>query len=383
MNSNNTDSTNDQNDMTPDSLAIGESHQHLSLMNMADIVGSNANADGLVTVSDPILTDDGHIGCIEDSVELRIEQEEQRWEREDEDENGLPWIERTSWRKRHMYNGWTLEETLEQLGECAAVTRSHYGYRVLNTPDLGFIDVDLNLEYDTGCQRAEVLSSLRSWVVQHPGQSWRAFTTAAGMRLMRTDSPQALDDEFDSVCKLVGADDLYRELCHEQKCFRARLTPKPIRCGLEMPQWNPFDEGGDGWSYSDPDGTRLPLMIKAYEILAEQYKVCELIETVGSGIIHPDLQALVHLHDSCCKTFSDLPLEPLHRNETDGPTSMEALKFNETYRPHGLAPDLIWNVLSFDVRLGLRRLDNPAEREQVRVEHERIQQLSGKWKWSL
>jgi hypothetical protein len=64
------------------------------------------------------------------------QREEERRTREEEEENALPWIERIRWRKRHMYKGWATEEILERVGERAAITRSHYHYRVLNTPDM-------------------------------------------------------------------------------------------------------------------------------------------------------------------------------------------------------------------------------------------------------
>ncbi len=218
------------------------------------------------------------------------QREQERRLREEAKQNAVPWIERTSWRKRHMYVGWTLEETLEQVGECAAITRSHCGYRVLNTSDLGFVDVDFNLAYRTWHQEKETLANLGEWVAAHPEQAWRAYRTAGGLRLMRTDAPQPLEDDFDAFCIAVGADDLYRQLCHEQKAFRARLTPKPGRCGIEMPCWNPYDPDGtelSGWSTDDR--LRLPIYLSAYDILAQQYKVCELLDALGSGAIHPDL----------------------------------------------------------------------------------------------
>jgi len=57
-----------------------------------------------------------------------------------------------------MYKGWTLEDQLQRLNDHAVVTRSHYGYRVLNTSNLGVIDVDHNLEYDTLPQHRERVS---------------------------------------------------------------------------------------------------------------------------------------------------------------------------------------------------------------------------------
>src|SRR5258708_16986150 len=135
------------------------------------------------------------------------QREQERRLSEEAKQNAVPWIERTSWRKRHMYVGWALEDVLEQVDQRGAVTRSHYGYRVLNTPDLGLVDIDYNLEYITWHQEQEDLVNMREWAVQHPEQAWRSYRTAAGMRLMRTDAAQPLNDEFDEICKAVGGDD--------------------------------------------------------------------------------------------------------------------------------------------------------------------------------
>ncbi len=200
------------------------------------------------------------------------------------------------------------------------------------------------------------------------------------MRFLRTDAPQPLDGTYDAVCAAVGDhDDLYRKLCHEQHAFRMRISPKPQRCGIEMPSWNPYDDG-DGWSSSDPDHTLVPLYTAAYETVAGSFKVCELVETVGSGVVHPDLQPVIAYHDEHCKVTTKLKMEPLHRMETDGPTSMDGLAFNKVFRADGFAHPLIWSVLSDDVRSGLKRLEVDTVREAVLEEHRRQRKLFRKWR---
>src|ERR1035441_2261821 len=128
-----------------------------------------------------------------------------------------PFLQRQEFRKDNMYRGWMLEPVIDTFGDRIAITRSNYGYRVLNTPDLGMVDVDFNLDFDTAPQQLEVLSNLRDWVAKHPGQSWKVYRTAAGLRLLRTDAPQPLDDSFREVCATIyGVDNLYMSLCIEQ-----------------------------------------------------------------------------------------------------------------------------------------------------------------------
>jgi hypothetical protein len=202
------------------------------------------------------------------------------------------------------------------------------------------------------------------------------------MRLMRTDAPQPLDDDFDALCKAVGADDVYRELCREQDCFRARLTPKPLRCGIEMPTWSSYS----GCLVSDEG--ELARYVNAYDILADHFKVCKLTQTIGGGIIHRDLRALVDLHDQMCKVSSDLPMESLHASETNGPTWMSVLAFHVAYRGEIVdgvfkskceTPSDIWAVLSDDVRQALNDLDTPGACKRVQIDHQRYQDLCKKW----
>jgi hypothetical protein len=87
---------------------------------------------------------------------------------QEQNEDALPWIGRSGWRERPLYRGWEVEDILTTVGDRVAVTRSHYGYRVLNTPDVGFVDIDFNPDYDTMPQEKESLARVREWVAQHP-----------------------------------------------------------------------------------------------------------------------------------------------------------------------------------------------------------------------
>lgn len=322
----------------------------------------------------------------EELMEECSSQEREPKKQERARENALPFSERTAWRKRHMYEGWMLEPVLEQVTQRAVVTRSNYGYRVLNSADLGMVDLDFHIELPrefwdaTGPQREEAVSNIRSWVAANPRQSWRVYETAAGLRMLRTDAPQSLDDTYRAVCGAIGVHDtLYEDLCVEQQAFRMRISPKPLRCGLEYPHWNAYDRRGEGWSYSDPDHTRVPRAIEAYEILAKQYKVCELVAAVGSGVIDPDLQPVLAYHDAQCRVGTALKLEPQHRSEAAEPAAMDLIAFSDEYRKGGYAPDKIWAVLSRDVQLALRHLDRPENREWAIAQHNRLEQLGKKW----
>jgi hypothetical protein len=302
-----------------------------------------------------------------------------------ERESALPWAQRTSWRKRQMYRGWMLEPIEERHEGVTGsspfvITRSNYGYRVLNSPALGIIDVDFGFDcgiskLHVAVQQAEAIANLRDWVESHPEQSWRIYRTAAGMRMIRTDAPQPLDDSYDAVCNAIdGADDLYRRLCKEQNAFRARISAKPARCGAEYPDWWPYDDGGDGWEGHPPTEA----VILAYEKAAQGFKVAELIEWVGTGEVCPELVAALDHHDKSCGVHSALPLEQPAESEYVLVSNVaELVAFNDVYRPNGWAPNDVWDRLSPEVQLSLRHLER--YRDDAIADCKRLDRLFHKW----
>ena len=82
---------------------------------------------------------------------------------------------------------------------------------------------------------------------------------------------------------------------------RARLTPKPWRLGIrdEPPRW-PWVNAAVEQQWAS--------WLAAYRAASASRATCELVRTVGTAEIHPDLRDLVALHDEACKVGSGLPL---------------------------------------------------------------------------
>ncbi len=226
---------------------------------------------------------------------------------------------------RERLNRYHIYEREQITGEASGgsvITRAEAGFEVLNTPQLMFVDVDFELFLPAmkpvppiEDQTAALLGKVSAWVADKPDEQWniRVYRTGAGCRLMVTHRAfDVADATFDALCVAVGADELFRELCHIQQCFRARLTPKPIRCMLgsghpSCPFINDFEEEQfDNW-------------LKRYTIAADQYATCHLVKSIGSGYIHPELQILVDLHDNCCQVHSGKLLETPALNEVQLP----------------------------------------------------------------
>ncbi len=205
-------------------------------------------------------------------------------------------------------------------GEVAAViTRNSYGALVLNTARIMFVDVDLpepkspvggwlsklfgkpepsaaSITSDT------VLAQAEAWNQSHPDWGWRVYRTKAGLRLLATHAlfdPESASTE--QVFDVLGADPLYRRLCRTQKCFRARLTPKPWRCGFRNPpcRW-PWPDAKAEARYKDWE--------YLYQKACRDYATCDLTATPGSQQIDPTVQLILKVHDETTLANSKLAL---------------------------------------------------------------------------
>ncbi len=249
------------------------------------------------------------------------------------------------------------EEILDRDGD-SIITRNGYGARCLNTPDVMFVDVDfeetrgsargltvigaafigaLAVGYGTGSAMACVatfmlvtafgfwraraeglritedkrdpLASVRERVdrliQQHPDWHLRLYRTPAGMRVLAmhdvyTPSDAAVTEAFETL----GADKIYARMCRNQHCFRARVSAKPWRVGIEehLPRPNvwpvPFDKqpARNAW-------------VARYEKAAAGHAACQYLETVGSKLnVHPHAAAVQTLHDDLTRAHSGQPL---------------------------------------------------------------------------
>ncbi len=205
-------------------------------------------------------------------------------------------------------------------GEVAAViTRNSYGALVLNTARIMFVDVDLpepNSPLGGWLKKLfgkpapsaapitndRVMAQVEEWNQGHPGWGWRVYRTKAGLRLLATHAlfePESASTE--QVFDALGADPLYRRLCRTQKCFRARLTPKPWRCGFKTPP--------DRWPWPD---AKVEARYKDWEVRYQKacrdYATCELASTLGSQQIDPTVQLILKIHDETTLAESKLDL---------------------------------------------------------------------------
>jgi hypothetical protein len=228
-----------------------------------------------------------------------------------------------SFPERYTYPGRPLREEIlqefsNQFGDMdAALTRNAYGAEVLNAANLLFIDIDLPAPKAPGIlsrllrrgretpkSDAAISAAKRcaEWLGRHPEWGMRIYRTRSGLRYLITHAlfqPGAAESEI--AMEFLGCDPQYLQLCRIQKSFRARLTPKPWRCGCRRPlAWFPFE--------TDEQKRQMRAWEAEYEEACRSWATCALVEILGSRQVHPALNALVKLHDDRTRSDSGLSL---------------------------------------------------------------------------
>lgn len=203
----------------------------------------------------------------------------------------------------------------------AAVTLNAYGCQVLNTAGAMFVDVDLpavsaweafkhrlaRLFGNPGPsprrrQETDALARVRDMIQADPRCGVRAYRTRGGLRYLFTHCHvDPVAETTLGAMEALGADPLYMRLCKVQECFRARLTPKPWRCGIRAL--------GVRYPWRDAEAeTEARDWIDAYSRKADRYATCSLIQQFGPPNMDEEIARVVEFHDTITKARSDLEL---------------------------------------------------------------------------
>lgn len=183
-----------------------------------------------------------------------------------------------------------------------AVTRNRYGALVLNAASVLIADIDvpapgpldrlLALFGRKARDKAWHLEALRGFSADHPEHHLMIYETHSGLRVFVTS--QEADPQSENSRTLLAtlrSDSLYQRLCHAQKCYRARLTPKPWRCAAERPP-NSFPRE------RFEQQTAFDAWLTTYTEKSRSYTVCRLLASIGSGRITDQAGKILAIHDA-------------------------------------------------------------------------------------
>jgi hypothetical protein len=208
-------------------------------------------------------------------------------------------------------------------GPRAIVTRNVYGAEVLNTRNLMFVDIDkshqppapasstlkmgLRALFGKSASAPPVetdepaMTKIRG-VGERNNLAGRVYKTAGGYRVLITSAGFTPGDSWsEDLLQQFASDPLYIRLCRMQESFRARLTPKPWRCGLHNPPVKfPFE--------TPQDQSRFDVWERTYTAAGKRFRTCQYIASFGGGSVAPGFEELIQFHDQETKAVSVLPL---------------------------------------------------------------------------
>jgi hypothetical protein len=201
----------------------------------------------------------------------------------------------------------------------AAVTKNNYGALVLNTSRVMFIDLDFppepvgqtirglfarllgkNNPSPNASPEDTARQKLEEFLQENSAWGMRVYRTCAGLRALVT---HALFDpcaaETRALMESVGTDPLYVRLCQAQESFRARLTPKPWRCGHHA-NTVPWPRE------TEEQQSRFDKWQAAYSGRQRNYATCRFLGTLGVETIDPEVERIIEIHDHftrCSENF--------------------------------------------------------------------------------
>ncbi len=218
-------------------------------------------------------------------------------------------------REYEYWNGYIREEVVEEITAAdgrvlAVLTRNSYGATVLNTESVLFGDIDiaepglfsrlLTLFGRPLRDESYYLKRIEDYQKSQPQLSFKVYRTCAGLRFVITNA--SFQPESKAVVALftaLGVDPLYRHLCRQQTCYRARLTPKPWRLGLERPD--------SRFPRNEREQAQFERWLQQYRLAASRKSVTRLLKTMGTANADPDIAHIIELHDRyACTSAAEL-----------------------------------------------------------------------------
>ena len=108
-------------------------------------------------------------------------------------------------------------------------------------------------------------------------------------------------EEAQQLFNALQADPNYVRMCKNQNCFRARISPKPWRIGLEALR-------SGVWPVKEQSMHARNVWVDEYQTRAEEYASCKFVEQLGSPLTHPKAKHVQSIHDPYCNANLNLEI---------------------------------------------------------------------------
>lgn len=214
------------------------------------------------------------------------------------------------------WNGYIREEVVDEVlssdGRALAVlTRNNFGALVLNSESVFFGDIDVTesgfisriLEKlgKTKKDKAYYVNKVEAFQKDNQKYTFKVYETFAGLRVVITN--QLFDSnssEVNTIFAALDTDPLYVMLCKNQNCFRARLSPKPWRIGIDRPL-SRFPRN------CQSEKSEFEQWLENYKQVSTKFGVVRLLKKFGTDKSHSDVERVLSIHDEhSCQASREL-----------------------------------------------------------------------------
>lgn len=151
----------------------------------------------------------------------------------------------------------------------------------------------------------QVRGGIERFIAGHPDWHLRVYRTPGGFRLLalhRTFDPR--EPAVAECFRELTVDPVYARMCEWQNCFRARVSPKPWRVGID----DHIRPRPGVWPVSQFWVPLRAEWVARYERATQGFAACRFLYAAGDGPTDPAALAVQRLHDRLCRAESDLPL---------------------------------------------------------------------------
>ena len=199
------------------------------------------------------------------------------------------------------------EEIVCEIDAHNVITRNRYGALVLNTESLTILDIDQHrksfleaLGFRERDNKAAILEDLEKLAArpEYASLGFRVYETLKGMRAIVTGAyfdPVSADGR--ALLERTHSDPLFAKLCVKQKCYRARLTPKPQRIKQKAIRYR--------WPMDAETLASARQWVREYESRSQEFATCHYARTLGK---QHAVTEIISIHDEETRARSRLAL---------------------------------------------------------------------------
>ncbi len=246
--------------------------------------------------------------------------------------------------------GVPIREEVISTHEDVVISRNSYGALCLNTPDVLFGDIDFDFEASfrmhvisfallficalllgfyfeswgtlgvcvfvaaiftstlanilhrvtlrlSGGVEKKALDTIMNVSMQNPELHMRIYRTPLGYRVLLMNNTYCPTGE--AAIRLLNeleSDRLYIQMCKNQNCFRARVSPKPWRINMVRLKPTP-----GVWPIKKERMAERQEWVKMYELKSKNISSCHYVTRLGSDKVNAKAEFVRKIHDELCR----------------------------------------------------------------------------------